>query len=123
MPLSCCSGLEYSRVLRHSYVLTKLTILRKPLYSSLTAPACAALLLLVGDGASANSLEILQQRVKRQENLLQRCKETIQSRKEQCTLLTSEKEALQEQLDERLQELEKIKVKSKCVLFNVAPSN
>ncbi|EPQ14460.1 Golgin subfamily A member 4 [Myotis brandtii] len=64
---------------------------------------------VVGDGASANSLEILQQRVKRQENLLQRCKETIQSRKEQCTLLTSEKEALQEQLDERLQELEKIK--------------
>nr|KAF6420390.1 golgin A4 [Molossus molossus] len=64
---------------------------------------------VVGDGASANTLEILQQRVKRQENLLQRCKKTIQSHKEQCTLLTSEKEALQEQLDERLQELEKMK--------------
>lgn len=64
---------------------------------------------VVGDGASADTLEMLQQRVKRQENLLQRCKETIQSRKEQCTLLTSEKEALQEQLDERLQELEKMK--------------
>ncbi|XP_058410987.1 golgin subfamily A member 4 isoform X4 [Diceros bicornis minor] len=62
-----------------------------------------------GDGPSAKTLEILQQRVKRQENLLQRCKETIQSHKEQCTLLTSEKEALQEQLDERLQELEKMK--------------
>ncbi|KAM5232393.1 golgin subfamily A member 4 isoform 3-T3 [Hipposideros larvatus] len=64
---------------------------------------------VVGDGASATTLEILQQRVKRQENLLQRCKETIQSHKEKCTLLTSEKEALQEQLDERLQELEKMK--------------
>ncbi|XP_024421627.2 golgin subfamily A member 4 isoform X1 [Desmodus rotundus] len=64
---------------------------------------------VVGDGSSAKTLEILQQRVKRQENLLQRCKETIQSHKEQCTLLTSEKEALQEQLDERLQELEKMK--------------
>lgn len=63
----------------------------------------------MGDGASAKTQEILQQRVKRQENLLQRCKETIQSHKEQCTLLTSEKEALQEQLDERLQELEKMK--------------
>ncbi|XP_023575543.1 golgin subfamily A member 4 isoform X2 [Octodon degus] len=58
---------------------------------------------------SAKTLETLQQRIKRQENLLQRCKETIQSHKEQCTLLTSEKEALQEQLDERLQELEKMK--------------
>nr|XP_015860760.2 golgin subfamily A member 4 isoform X4 [Peromyscus maniculatus bairdii] len=63
----------------------------------------------VGGGASAKTLEMLQQRVKRQENLLQRCKETIRSHKEQCTLLISEKEALQEQLDERLQELEKVK--------------
>ncbi|KAB1264458.1 Golgin subfamily A member 4 [Camelus dromedarius] len=63
----------------------------------------------VGDGASAKTLEVLQQRVKRQENLLQRCKETIRSHKEKCMLLTSEKEALQEQLDERLQELEKMK--------------
>ncbi|XP_042759700.1 golgin subfamily A member 4 isoform X2 [Panthera leo] len=61
------------------------------------------------DGASAKSLQVLQQRVKRQENLLQRCKATIQSHKEQCALLTSEKDALQEQLDERLQELEKMK--------------
>ncbi|XP_055985070.1 golgin subfamily A member 4 isoform X2 [Sorex fumeus] len=64
---------------------------------------------VVDDGTSAKTLEILQQRVKRQENLLQRCKKTIQSHKEQCALLTSEKEALQEQLDERLQELEKMK--------------
>ncbi|XP_050996508.1 golgin subfamily A member 4 isoform X1 [Acomys russatus] len=63
----------------------------------------------VGGGASVKTLEMLQQRVKRQENLLQRCKETIRSHKEQCTLLMSEKEALQEQLAERLQELEKMK--------------
>uniref|UniRef100_A0A8C6GHU9 Golgin A4 n=1 Tax=Mus spicilegus TaxID=10103 RepID=A0A8C6GHU9_MUSSI len=63
----------------------------------------------VGGGTSAKTLEMLQQRVKRQENLLQRCKETIGSHKEQCALLLSEKEALQEQLDERLQELEKMK--------------
>ncbi|XP_060036583.1 golgin subfamily A member 4 isoform X3 [Erinaceus europaeus] len=64
---------------------------------------------IVEDGASTKTLETLQQRVKRQEHLLQRCKKTIQSYKEQCALLTSEKEALQEQLDERLQELEKMK--------------
>ncbi|XP_021061893.1 golgin subfamily A member 4 isoform X5 [Mus pahari] len=63
----------------------------------------------VGGGTSTKTLEMLQQRVKRQENLLQRCKETIGSHKEQCSLLLSEKEALQEQLDERLQELEKMK--------------
>ncbi|XP_074055159.1 golgin subfamily A member 4 isoform X2 [Macrotis lagotis] len=62
-----------------------------------------------GDGDAAKTLETLQHRVKRQENLLQRCKETIKSHKERATLLTNEKEALQEQLDERLQELEKMK--------------
>ncbi|XP_072454999.1 golgin subfamily A member 4 isoform X2 [Notamacropus eugenii] len=62
-----------------------------------------------GDGDAAKTLETLQQRVKRQENLLQRCKEIIKSHKERATLLTNEKEALQEQLDERLQELEKMK--------------
>lgn len=76
---------------------------------------------MVGDGTSAETLEILQQRVKRQENLLQRCKETIQSHKEQCTLLTSEKEALQEQLDERLQELEKMKVKEQMSVVECTP--
>lgn len=72
----------------------------------------------VGGGTSAKTLEMLQQRVKRQENLLQRCKETIGSHKEQCALLLSEKEALQEQLEERLQELEKMKVRdSRPLLF------
>lgn len=59
---------------------------------------------------SVKTLETLNQRVKRQENLLQRCKETIRSHKECCAQLTNEKEALQEQLEERLQELEKMKV-------------
>ncbi|XP_078072766.1 golgin subfamily A member 4 isoform X2 [Mustelus asterias] len=63
-----------------------------------------------GEGAGdATSLTVLQKRVKRQENLLQRCKEMIHTHKERCTQMTSEKEALQEQLDERYQELEKIK--------------
>ncbi|NXD28907.1 GOGA4 protein, partial [Spelaeornis formosus] len=62
-----------------------------------------------GNGDSVKTLESLNQRVKRQENLLQRCKETIRSHKECCAQLTSEKEALQEQLEERLQELEKMK--------------
>nr|XP_020835178.1 golgin subfamily A member 4 isoform X4 [Phascolarctos cinereus] len=62
-----------------------------------------------GDGDAAKTLETLQQRVKRQENLLQRCKDMIKSHKERATLVTNEKEALQEQLEERLQELEKMK--------------
>ncbi|XP_075068711.1 golgin subfamily A member 4 isoform X2 [Mixophyes fleayi] len=62
-----------------------------------------------GSGDATKTLDALQVRVKRQENLLQRCKERIRSYKEQCTQLSSEKEALQNQLDERLQELEKIK--------------
>uniref|UniRef100_A0A6J0UFZ6 Golgin subfamily A member 4 isoform X2 n=1 Tax=Pogona vitticeps TaxID=103695 RepID=A0A6J0UFZ6_9SAUR len=62
-----------------------------------------------GDVESARTLETLTQRVKRQENLLHRCKETIRSHKERSAQLANEKEALQEQLDERLQELEKMK--------------
>ncbi|XP_072908512.1 golgin subfamily A member 4 isoform X2 [Hemitrygon akajei] len=62
-----------------------------------------------GIGNDANSIPVLQKRVKRQENLLQRCKEMIHVHKERCTQMTNEKEALQEQLDERYQELEKIK--------------
>lgn len=66
--------------------------------------------LIGGNGDSVKTLETLHQRVKRQENLLQRCKEVIRSHKERCAQLTNEKEALQEQLEERLQELEKMKV-------------
>ncbi|XP_059827091.1 golgin subfamily A member 4 isoform X3 [Hypanus sabinus] len=62
-----------------------------------------------GIGNDANSIPVLQKRVKRQENLLQRCKEMIHVHKERCAQMTNEKEALQEQLDERYQELEKIK--------------
>uniref|UniRef100_A0A8C5N4Y3 Uncharacterized protein n=1 Tax=Leptobrachium leishanense TaxID=445787 RepID=A0A8C5N4Y3_9ANUR len=61
------------------------------------------------NGDTAKQLEELQVRVKRQENLLQRCKETIRSHKERAAQLSNEKEALQNQLDDRFQELEKIK--------------
>ncbi|XP_063160144.1 golgin subfamily A member 4 isoform X1 [Candoia aspera] len=63
----------------------------------------------VGNEDPDKTIETLTQRVKRQENLLHRCKETIKSHKERSAQLTNEKEVLQEQLDERLQELEKIK--------------
>ncbi|XP_008942969.1 PREDICTED: golgin subfamily A member 4-like, partial [Merops nubicus] len=62
-----------------------------------------------GNEDPAKTLEALKQRVRRQENLLQRCKEMLRSHKERCAQLTNEKEALQEQLEERLQELEKMK--------------
>ncbi|XP_030066473.1 golgin subfamily A member 4 [Microcaecilia unicolor] len=64
-----------------------------------------------GDGVNdaSKTLEALQVRVRRQENLLQRCKEMIRSHKERSSQLSNEKEALQEQLEERFQELEKIK--------------
>uniref|UniRef100_S4RWZ0 Golgin A4 n=1 Tax=Petromyzon marinus TaxID=7757 RepID=S4RWZ0_PETMA len=54
-------------------------------------------------------LEATRERVRRQENLLKRCKETMRVQKERSTQLSAEKETLQEQLDERLQELEKLK--------------
>uniref|UniRef100_A0A674PP02 Golgin A4 n=1 Tax=Takifugu rubripes TaxID=31033 RepID=A0A674PP02_TAKRU len=47
--------------------------------------------------------------VKRQENLLQKCKEVMHTHKERSAQLSTENETLQEQLQERLQELEKIK--------------
>ncbi|XP_076831794.1 golgin subfamily A member 4 isoform X2 [Brachyhypopomus gauderio] len=53
--------------------------------------------------------EVLQKRVRRQETLLQRCKEMIRTSKECSAQLSSENEALQQQLQERLQELEKMK--------------
>ncbi|XP_060781327.1 golgin subfamily A member 4 isoform X2 [Neoarius graeffei] len=64
-----------------------------------------------GSGEPGNSaeLEVLQKRVRRQETLLQRCKELINTNKERSAQLSSENEALQQQLQERLQELEKMK--------------
>lgn len=76
--------------------------------------------LVEGNEDSVKTLEALNQRVKRQENLLQRCKEMIRSHKERCAQLTNEKEALQEQLDERLQELEKMKVWKMLLTLQVA---
>uniref|UniRef100_A0A673NKI9 Golgin subfamily A member 4-like n=1 Tax=Sinocyclocheilus rhinocerous TaxID=307959 RepID=A0A673NKI9_9TELE len=62
-----------------------------------------------GEPGSAVDLEALQKRIKRQESLLQRCKEMIRSSKERSAQLSSENEVLQQQLQERLQELEKMK--------------
>lgn len=62
-----------------------------------------------GNSDPTKLLETLQKRVKRQENLLQKCKEVMRTHKERSTQLSSENEALQEQLQERLQELEKMK--------------
>lgn len=59
-------------------------------------------------------MEALQKRVKRQENLLQKCKEVMHTHKERSAQLCTENETLQEQLQERLQELEKIKVPNDC---------
>uniref|UniRef100_A0AAR2L3I3 GRIP domain-containing protein n=1 Tax=Pygocentrus nattereri TaxID=42514 RepID=A0AAR2L3I3_PYGNA len=57
----------------------------------------------------AVDVDALQKRVLRQETLLQRCKELIRTSKERSAQLSSENEALQQQLQERLQELEKMK--------------
>ncbi|XP_014035489.2 golgin subfamily A member 4 isoform X5 [Salmo salar] len=57
----------------------------------------------------SKSMEVLQKRVTRQENLLQKCKELLRTHKERSAQLTSENDTLQEQLQERLQELEKTK--------------
>ncbi|XP_034157108.2 golgin subfamily A member 4 isoform X2 [Pangasianodon hypophthalmus] len=62
-----------------------------------------------GEPGSTADLEVLQKRVRRQETLLQRCKELINSNKERSAQLSSENDALQQQLQERLQELEKMK--------------
>lgn len=63
-----------------------------------------------GEPGGTVDLELLQKRIKRQESLLQRCKEMIRSSKERSAQLGSENEVLQQQLQERLQELEKMKV-------------
>lgn len=55
-------------------------------------------------------MEVLQKRVKRQENLLQKCKDLLRTHKERSAQLGGENDTLQEQLQERLQELEKMKV-------------
>uniref|UniRef100_A0A4W5RRB8 Golgin A4 n=1 Tax=Hucho hucho TaxID=62062 RepID=A0A4W5RRB8_9TELE len=62
-----------------------------------------------GSTDPSKSMEVLQKRVTRQENLLQKCKELLRTHKERSAQLTSENDTLQEQLQERLQELEKTK--------------
>ncbi|XP_052006599.1 golgin subfamily A member 4-like isoform X2 [Xyrauchen texanus] len=61
------------------------------------------------ESGSVVDVEVLQKRIKRQESLLQRCKEVVRSSKERSAQLASENDVLQQQLQERLQELEKIK--------------
>ena len=63
-----------------------------------------------GSGDSVRVMEVLQKRVTRQENLLLKCKELLRTHKERSAQLGSENETLQEQLQLRLQELEKMKV-------------
>lgn len=72
-----------------------------------------------GNSDPTKLLEILQKRVKRQENLLQKCKEVMHSHKERNAQLGTENETLQEQLQERLQELEKIKVSNLCFTYHL----
>uniref|UniRef100_A0A3Q3IPR2 Golgin A4 n=1 Tax=Monopterus albus TaxID=43700 RepID=A0A3Q3IPR2_MONAL len=62
-----------------------------------------------GNSDPTKLVEALQKRVKRQENLLQKCKDVMRTHKERSAQLSSENETLQEQLQERLQELEKMK--------------
>lgn len=62
-----------------------------------------------GNSDPAKLMEALQKRVKRQENLLQKCKDVMRTHKDRSAQLSSENETLQEQLQERLQELEKMK--------------
>lgn len=69
-----------------------------------------------GNSDPAKVIEELQKRVKRQENLLQKCKDVMRTHKERNAQLGSENESLQEQLQERLQELEKMKVIRLCLL-------
>ncbi|XP_077437286.1 golgin subfamily A member 4 isoform X2 [Vanacampus margaritifer] len=57
----------------------------------------------------AKLMEALQKRVTRQENLLHKCKERIRMHQEHSDHISSENETLQEQLQERLQELERMK--------------
>lgn len=63
-------------------------------------------------------MEALQKRVTRQENLLHKCKEVMRTHKERSAQLGSENETLQEQLQERLQELEKMKVLLTTFILN-----
>lgn len=80
---------------------------------SLTCLVCVCPAEGSGEPGGTVDLELLQKRIKRQESLLQRCKEMIRSSKERSAQLGSENEVLQQQLQERLQELEKMKVYKK----------
>lgn len=81
------------------------------------APLCSVPRTGEGNSDPTKLMEALQKRVKRQENLLQKCKEVMRTHKERSAQLGTENETLQEQLQERLQELEKIKVAHRFIYF------
>ncbi|KAM9847690.1 golgin subfamily A member 4 isoform 2-T2 [Aulostomus maculatus] len=62
-----------------------------------------------GNSDPSKLVEALQKRVKRQENILNKCKDVMRTHKERSAQLCTENETLQLQLQERLQELEKMK--------------
>uniref|UniRef100_A0A3Q3FP63 Uncharacterized protein n=1 Tax=Labrus bergylta TaxID=56723 RepID=A0A3Q3FP63_9LABR len=100
-----------------------ITVLQTQVTVSLTAAWIVFLFLIIdqhqmftslnpfseGSSDPTKLMEALQKRVKRQENLLQKCKEVMRTHKERSAQLGTENETLQEQLQERLQELEKTK--------------
>ncbi|XP_015667226.1 golgin subfamily A member 4 isoform X2 [Protobothrops mucrosquamatus] len=99
-----------------SVLQTQVSLLKQQLHSNetnieLKNPSVQTLQSVgpVGNENADKTIETLTQQVKHQENLLHQCKERIKSQKERLAQLTSEKEVLQKQLYERLQELEKIK--------------
>lgn len=63
-----------------------------------------------GDDTSMGDATALRQKIKRLEILLSKCKDTIRSNKERTQLLTTDKENLHKQLEDKSQEMEKYKV-------------
>ncbi|KAJ8314173.1 hypothetical protein KUTeg_008734 [Tegillarca granosa] len=59
--------------------------------------------------SSNEEIKTLNEKVKRLESLLNRCKETIKGNKEKITQLTEEKQTLQQHLEEKNSEMDKIK--------------
>ncbi|CAB1313207.1 unnamed protein product, partial [Coregonus sp. 'balchen'] len=76
--------------------------------NSASAPQSPSTDTAEGSADPSTIMEVFQ-KVTRQENLLQKCKELLRTHKERNAQLTSDNNTLQEQLQERLQDLEKTK--------------
>ncbi|XP_041748337.1 golgin subfamily A member 4 isoform X2 [Coregonus clupeaformis] len=76
--------------------------------NSASAPQSPSTDTAEGSSDPSTIMEVFQ-KVTRQENLLQKCKELLRTHKERNAQLTSDNNTLQEQLQERLQDLEKTK--------------